>query len=248
MLWKKALTSTVFQDANLWKVFTWCLLRANYMQKPLLLSGEEIQLERGQFLTGRISASEELRMSASMVYRSLKTLEKINAISVKSNNRFSVVTICNYESYQDFNYELEQPLNNKRTTDEQPLNTEKEVKEKKEGKENTYTSARPQNVEQVIEYGADIGLDHPECEAFFDHFTSNGWKVGGKTAMRDWKSALRNWKRNKDKFKGNSNAAPFGGNRQSDATRRATFRHTEQQIKDLEDFAETLRQRYPGRG
>ena len=34
-----------------------------------------------------------------------------------------------------------------------------------------------------------------DAEAFYDHFQSNGWKVGGKTAMRDWQAAVRNWER-----------------------------------------------------
>jgi len=39
-----------------------------------------------------------------------------------------------------------------------------------------------------------------EAENFINHFTSNGWKVGGKTKMVCWKSAIRNWiSRNKVK-------------------------------------------------
>ena len=30
---------------------------------------------------------------------------------------------------------------------------------------------------------------------FFDHFTSNGWKVSGRTPMQDWRAAMRNWAR-----------------------------------------------------
>ena len=38
-------------------------------------------------------------------------------------------------------------------------------------------------------------LSYPESEAvkFYDHFQSNGWKVGGKAPMKDWKAAARNW-------------------------------------------------------
>ncbi|MDZ4685016.1 MAG: hypothetical protein SH850_07990 [Planctomycetaceae bacterium] len=30
-------------------------------------------------------------------------------------------------------------------------------------------------------------------QRFVDHFTSNGWKVSGKTKMVDWQAAVRNW-------------------------------------------------------
>jgi len=34
-------------------------------------------------------------------------------------------------------------------------------------------------------------------EAFFDHYTANGWIVGkAKARMKDWKAAVRNWERN----------------------------------------------------
>jgi len=32
-------------------------------------------------------------------------------------------------------------------------------------------------------------------EAFFDHYSSNGWRVGGKSPMKDWRAAVRNWER-----------------------------------------------------
>jgi hypothetical protein len=42
---------------------------------------------------------------------------------------------------------------------------------------------------------------HPnDADKFFDHFTSNGWRVSGKAPMKDWKAAARNWIRNKPNF------------------------------------------------
>jgi hypothetical protein len=32
-----------------------------------------------------------------------------------------------------------------------------------------------------------------EAQKFFDHFESNGWLVGGKSPMRNWKAACRSW-------------------------------------------------------
>lgn len=39
-----------------------------------------------------------------------------------------------------------------------------------------------------------------EAEKFFNHFQSNGWLVGGKSKMKDWKAAARNWIINAQKF------------------------------------------------
>ncbi|MBR8534014.1 hypothetical protein KDU71_00450 [Carboxylicivirga sediminis] len=43
---------------------------------------------------------------------------------------------------------------------------------------------------------------HPESEAqrFFNYYESNGWLIGGKTPMKDWKAAARNWMLNIKKF------------------------------------------------
>lgn len=36
-------------------------------------------------------------------------------------------------------------------------------------------------------------LIQQEAEKFFNHYTANGWKVGGKASMKDWEAAARNW-------------------------------------------------------
>ena len=45
---------------------------------------------------------------------------------------------------------------------------------------------------QTLEYFTE--LNRPDQAApFFDYYSSNGWKIGGKTAMKDWQAAARNW-------------------------------------------------------
>jgi hypothetical protein len=39
-----------------------------------------------------------------------------------------------------------------------------------------------------------------EAEKFFNHFQSNGWKVGGKSPMKDWQAAARNWILNSGRY------------------------------------------------
>ena len=49
--------------------------------------------------------------------------------------------------------------------------------------------------DEVHEYAKEIGMSRDDADGWFDHFESNGWKVSGKTAMKDWRAALRNGKR-----------------------------------------------------
>ena len=73
-------------------------------------------------------------------------------MNIKSNNKFSVLSIVKYNTYQDDTRQseqhTEQQVNNKRTTSEQPVNTNNNVKndnnEKKCG-ENTNTGFIPED-------------------------------------------------------------------------------------------------------
>jgi len=78
---------------------------------------------------------------------------------------------------------------------EEEEDKEEDKEEEKEGK------ARPNSLDAVKEYFISQGSNALEGEKYFDHFTSNGWKVGGKTPMRDWRAAARNWMRNSKDFK-----------------------------------------------
>lgn len=63
--------------------------------------------------------------------------------------------------------------------------------------------------DEANKYFDEIGSHDPVTEgnAFIDHFDSNGWKVGGKTPMKDWKAAIRTWvnRRNKENEKAGRN-------------------------------------------
>lgn len=49
------------------------------------------------------------------------------------------------------------------------------------------------------EYATSIGWYGDSVEGAYDHYQSNGWKVGGKGHVKDWQAAARNcFRRNKD--------------------------------------------------
>jgi hypothetical protein len=51
-------------------------------------------------------------------------------------------------------------------------------------------------MQEIRSYAVEIKLPETEATRFYNHFSSNGWKVGGRSAMLDWKAALRNWRMN----------------------------------------------------
>ncbi|WP_430936769.1 hypothetical protein [Saccharicrinis sp. 156] len=55
-------------------------------------------------------------------------------------------------------------------------------------------------IEHIQIYFEQKGHPSTEAERFFNYYESNGWMVGGKSKMKDWKAAARNWMLNVPKF------------------------------------------------
>ena len=78
------------------------------------------------------------------------------------------------------------------------LDAEKNAKKKLREKKGT--EQIPPNWEIVMAFFKDKQIPLIEGEKFYNHFQSNGWLVGGKSKMKDWKAAASNWIINAEKF------------------------------------------------
>jgi predicted transcriptional regulator len=107
-----------------------------------------VELKRGQHIFGRKKLSEETGLSEQSIRTSLNRLKSTNDITIKSTNKFSIVTICKYDTYQDYNSYINQqniasstsnqPAINQQSTSNQPLT--KNIKKLKNEKNNTLYS------------------------------------------------------------------------------------------------------------
>jgi len=95
-LHRKILDNGVFADAELLKVFVWCILKANTV--PNMVYGRKVDI--GQFITGRVTASEELHLKPSTIYKRLQKLKAQGYIDISSTTKNSLITVVNYKSYQ----------------------------------------------------------------------------------------------------------------------------------------------------
>ena len=145
-LHRDSIEHAVFEDEWLWKVFTWCMMKANFKD----FNSVRGLIPRGSFTTGRFQAAEELGANPSRVVRAFAKLESLGSITVKTNNRFSTITVCNYDTYNsdcgDERTTNEQQTDSQRTTNEhtseQQTNTSikrQERKKAKRQKQHTYT-------------------------------------------------------------------------------------------------------------
>ena len=111
-LHRKILDNGVFENGELLKVFVWCILRAN--TKPNTVFGRKLKV--GQFVTGRVSASQELRIPPTTLYDRIKKLESMKYIHIDSGTKNSVITVLNYNKYQ-VNDEIKPKRNLERVTE-----------------------------------------------------------------------------------------------------------------------------------
>jgi len=77
------------------------------------------------------------------------------------------------------------------------LNLKKSISQKTTSDQSKGT---PNSLHEVILYFKEKNTATIEAEKFYNHFQSNGWLVGGKSKMKDWKAAARNWILNAEKF------------------------------------------------
>lgn len=71
----------------------------------------------------------------------------------------------------------------------------KELKKRKKEKKDGARVFNHPTIEEVVAYCADrkaLGKRIVNAEKWFDHYTSNGWRVG-RTPMKDWRAAVRTW-------------------------------------------------------
>ena len=135
-LWRKSLDNGWLKDHKLWSLWSWCLIKASHKEIKILVGLQEITLLPGQFVFGRKNASQELDISESGIYRRIEFLKNAGNLDIKPNNKFSIISIINWDTYQAEETQIEQQMNNKRTTSEQQPDTNKNVKNKKN---NTYS-------------------------------------------------------------------------------------------------------------
>lgn len=79
-------------------LFVNLLLMANHI--PSEWRGVEI--DRGQVLTGRKALSEQTGLSEQTIRTSLNRLKSTSEITINSTNKFSLITIVNYDKFQNY--------------------------------------------------------------------------------------------------------------------------------------------------
>lgn len=124
-LWRKIFDSGWYTKPLTCHLAIHLILKANHKDKKFIFNKKEMVCKRGQLITGRNQLAKETGLSTQNIRTSLDTLSNCGFLTIKSTNKFSIITICNYDSYQDKNIETNQQTN-KQVTSKQPATNHKQ--------------------------------------------------------------------------------------------------------------------------
>ena len=124
-----------FTDDNMLKLWIYLLVNAQYQDGRF----KGIDVKRGQVIVGRKKLAERLGMTEQRVRNCLNRLKSTNEITIKTTNKYSLITIVKYDIYQGESEENNQQNNqlanqqqtNKEPTKNQQRTTVKEIKKYK---------------------------------------------------------------------------------------------------------------------
>lgn len=114
-LHRKILKWGWYKNANTMRLFIHCLLKANFCNGKF----ENIEVKRGQFVTSRNTLSSELGLSEQQIKTALNHLKSTGEITTKAYSKFTVITVENYNYFQDPNQSFNHQSTNSQPTDNQ---------------------------------------------------------------------------------------------------------------------------------
>lgn len=126
--------SRIWVNDALWKLWSWCVREAKYTEESSWITintgrGEtEIEIKKGQFVFGRHSASKQLRVPESTLWKRMKKLQKLGYLNIESNSHFSIVTVVEPDEAKMGVDKRNIESNKPRTSQEQASNTTKKLK------------------------------------------------------------------------------------------------------------------------
>jgi len=139
-LFRKILEWDWYDDPNTKSVFLDFVLNASIEDKKW----KGIDIKRGQLIVGRKELSKRLGISEQSLRTSITRLKSTSEITSKSTNKFTIITVVNYEKYQN-KESKSTSTSTSYLTNEQPAINQQSTTSKEEKKR------RSKEIKRVIE-------------------------------------------------------------------------------------------------
>ena len=192
-LHRQLIDNPIFKNDKLFRVFMYCILKASHSEHDQLVGDVIVKVKSGQFVTGRKAISSDNGLTEQNERTALSKLEKLNILTSKPTNKFSLISITNWGKYQQDN----QQVTSSQPTSNQQVTTNKNGKNgENEKKTNFSKPSLPELIDYFGGYATEKSffINRDEPEKFYDFYESKNWMVG-KAKMKDWKASVRNWLR-----------------------------------------------------
>ena len=118
-LYRKFIDWEWYQNGNVTRVFLHCLLKANWQDKNW--QGQEIK--RGQFVSSYRKIAAELNLSIQQVRTAILKLKSTQELTLTTTSVYSIITVNNYNSYQDTNTRFNKEITNEQQTNNRQITT-----------------------------------------------------------------------------------------------------------------------------
>ena len=166
---RKLLEWEWFSDSHTLHVFMFLLLKSNWKDT----SWNGIALLPGQLVTSVKSICEATSLTPRSVRTCINRLKSTSTITTKTTNKYTLITIDKWASYQIEDDETtnkttsiatnERQTNDKQTTTAKEYIRKKEVKNKEEGKFNAFWESYPKKVSKPVALKAWNKINPDDC-------------------------------------------------------------------------------------
>ena len=161
-----------WDDPLMVKLFLYLLLHANHKERQW--QGQIIR--RGEMITTLQHLRDKTGLTVQQIRTRLKRLKSTKELTYKSTNRFTVISIINYDSYQaaypedntQFNKRSNKQITNKQQTDNKQITTNKNVKNVKNVKNIKFNPAGKKK------YLDNVYLDDKQLERVKKYYQRKG--------------------------------------------------------------------------
>jgi uncharacterized phage protein (TIGR02220 family) len=100
--WRKRWDKGYHPDLLMWVLMDYFIDFANWESTEVYVKGHGlVKLERGQHLFGTKNLASFFGVTRQKLRSAIKRLEKVDFLTTRTTNRFSIATVINYVTYQD---------------------------------------------------------------------------------------------------------------------------------------------------
>lgn len=122
-LWRCIEDTGLVGQPTAFYLYSYLLLKATHKAKSVVVSGAVFDLDAGQVVIGRNRLADDTGLSVQQVRTALELLKKLSIITCKATNKCTVVSLVNWDTYQNNQPEPNQQDNqqsNQHPTSTQP--------------------------------------------------------------------------------------------------------------------------------